>query len=56
MVIYCRKIYVSKNNFCRYLRSVSILSCYLILFDVFEGELSVSNINRSSSFIFEAEN
>ena len=43
-------------TFSRCLRSVFILSCYLILFDVFEGELSFSNINRTSTFNFPAEN
>ena len=45
-----------RDNFCRCLRSVFILSCYLILFDVFEGQLSLSKINRTSTFNFPAEN
>ena len=45
-----------ESNFCRCFRRVFILSCYLILFDVFEGQLSPSNINQTSTFNFPAEN
>ena len=45
-----------RDKFCWCLRSVVILSCYLILFDVFEGQLSLSNTNRLSTFNFPAEN
>ena len=48
------KYTLQKDNFCRCLRSVFILSCYLILFDDFEGQLSLSNINRTSTFNFPA--
>ena len=44
-----------KDNFCRCLRSVFILWCYLIIFDAFEWQLSVSNINRTSTFNFPSE-
>ena len=57
----CGKIIVVKytfqnDNFCRCLRNIFILSCYLILFDVFEGQLSLSNINRTRTVTFPAEN
>ena len=45
-----------KDNFCRCLRSVFILSCYLSLFDDFEGQLSLSNINRTSTYNFPVKN
>ena len=45
-----------RDNFCWCLRSVFILSCHLTFFEVFEGQLSLSIINRPSTFNFPAEN
>ena len=56
MVILCRKIYVSIKELLSVSAKCFILSCYLILFDVFEGQLSLFNINRTSTFNFLAEN
>ena len=41
-----------RKSCCRFLWNVFILSCYFILFvkNVFEGQLSLSNINRTSTF------